>query len=79
MRIEISTARGKPAAADTSLTQVVQNFLTQWVLNTQSRAERTAHLNALFVESDARDSDQSGSAGPFFRTDLYAERQVSKT
>jgi plasmid stability protein len=67
-------ARSKAAAADTSLTQVVRNFLTQWAIKTQTRAELTARLDALFAESDARDRDQPGSAGPFSRTDLDSER-----
>lgn len=38
------------------------------------RAALVARLELLFAEADARDHDKLGSAGPFSREELYAER-----
>lgn len=67
-------ARSKAAAAETSLSRVVQDFLSRWATEERSRAELVARLDALFAESDARDRDRPGSAGPFSREEVYAER-----
>ena len=65
-------ARSK-AAAETSLSRVVQNLLASWATEEQAKAELMARLDALFTESDARDHDKPGSAGPFPREELYAD------
>lgn len=67
-------ARRKAAAADTSLSGVVQDYVARWVADDQSRAELTARLDALFAQSDRRDRKKSGSAGPFTRDEFYAGR-----
>lgn len=67
-------ARCKAAAADTSLSRVVQDFLARWAIEERSRAELVARLDVLFAESDARDRDKHGSAGPFSREEVYTER-----
>ena len=66
-------ARKKAAAEDTSLSRVVQHFLTQWA-GQDDRAALQARLEKLFAEADVRDRDKEGSAGPFSREELYAER-----
>jgi hypothetical protein len=66
-------ARKKAAAEDTSLSRVVQRFLTQWA-GTDDQAALMARLERLFAEADSRDRDKPGSAGPFSREELYAER-----
>jgi hypothetical protein len=66
-------ARSKAAAAETSLSRVVQNLLARWTTEEQAKAEVMARLDALFAESDARDRDKPGSAGPFPREELYAD------
>lgn len=67
-------ARRKAASAETSLSRVVQDYLAQWAAEEQARAELIARLEALFKESDARDHNKPGSAGPFPREQLYADR-----
>jgi len=67
-------ARSKAAAAETSLSRVVQDFLLRWASEERSRAELVARLDALFAESDGRDRDKPGSAGPFSREEVYAAR-----
>lgn len=66
-------ARQKAAAEDTSLSRVVQQFLTQWAAE-DDRQALLARLERLFEEADARDGDKPGSAGPFSREELYAEQ-----
>jgi hypothetical protein len=66
-------ARRKAATEDTSLSRVVQRFLTQWA-GQDDRTELMARLERLFREADRRDRKKSGSAGPFSREELYAER-----
>lgn len=66
-------ARKKAALEDTSLSRVVQGFLTQWA-GQDDRAALMTRLERLFDEADARDRDTVGSAGPFSREELYAER-----
>ena len=66
-------ARKKAAAEDTSLSRIVQRFLTQWAGQDDPTAIM-ARLERLFGEADARDRDKQGSAGPFSREELYAER-----
>lgn len=67
-------ARSKAAAAETSLSRVVQDLLAKWATEERAKAELMARLDALFTESDARDHDKPGSAGPFPREELYADR-----
>jgi len=67
-------ARSKAAASETSLSRVVQDFLERWVIEEQAKAQLVARLDALFAESDARDCGKPGSAGPFSREELYADR-----
>ena len=67
-------ARSKAAAAETSLSRVVQDLLARWATEEQTKAELMARLDALFTESDARDHEKPGSAGPFPREELYADR-----
>jgi hypothetical protein len=67
-------ARSKAAAADTSLSRVVQDYVRRWVRDEPAHAELAARLDALFADSDARDQNKRGSAGPFGREDLYAGR-----
>jgi hypothetical protein len=66
-------ARKKAAAEDTSLSRVVQRFLTQWA-GQDDQTALVARLERLFREADARDQGKHGSAGPFSREKLYAER-----
>lgn len=66
-------ARKKAAAEDTSLSRVVQRFLLQWAGQDDPTA-LMARLERLFGEADTRDLDKQGSAGPFPREELYAER-----
>jgi hypothetical protein len=66
-------ARKKAAAEDTSVSRVVQQFLTQWADQDDLTALQT-RLEQLYAEADARDRDNPGSAGPFSREELYAER-----
>jgi len=66
-------ARRKAAAEDTSISRVVQRFLTQWAGQDDSKA-LVARLERLFAEADERDRGKTGSAGPFSREELYAER-----
>ena len=58
---------------NTSLSRVVQRFLTQWAGQDDPTAVM-ARLERLFSEADARDRKKPGSAGPFSRDDLYGER-----
>ncbi|MCP5197942.1 MAG: hypothetical protein H6974_14325 [Gammaproteobacteria bacterium] len=67
-------ARSKAAAADTSLSRVVRDYPSRRTVEDADRAKRIARLDKLFAESDARDRDQIGSAGPFSRSELYDER-----
>jgi len=67
-------ARSKAAAADISLSRVVQDYVRRWVRDEPAREELTARLDALFADSDSRDRNKRGSAGPFGRDDLYARR-----
>ncbi len=66
-------ARKKAAAEDTSLSRVVQRFLTQWA-GQDDPAALLSRLERLFAEADARDRNKPGSAGPFSREELYADR-----
>jgi hypothetical protein len=66
-------ARQKAAAEDTSLSRVVQRFLTQWA-GQDDAAALMSRLERLFAEADARDRNKPGSAGPFSREELYADR-----
>ena len=66
-------ARKKAAAEETSLSRVVQRFLEQWA-GKDDHADLVVRLQRLFEEADTRDCDQQGSAGPFTREELYAER-----
>ena len=66
-------ARQKAAAEDTSLSRVVQRFLTQWAGQDDPTA-LAGRLEKLFAEADSRDRGKTGSAGPFSREELYAER-----
>jgi len=66
-------ARQKAATEDTLLSRVVQHFLTQWA-GQDDRDALQVRLEKLFAEADARDRDKEGSAGPFPRAELYAER-----
>jgi hypothetical protein len=66
-------ARKKAAAEDTSLSRVVQTFLTQWA-GQDDEAALAARLEKLFRAADDRDRKKTGSAGPFSREELYAER-----
>lgn len=66
-------ARQKAAEEDTSLSRVVQRFLEQWA-EQDDRAALLARLQLLFENADVRDRDTQGSAGPFSREELYAER-----
>ena len=66
-------ARKKAAAEETSLSRVVQRFLEQWA-GRDDRTDLVARLQRLFDEADTRDRDKEGSAGPFSREELYAER-----
>ena len=67
-------ARSKAAAAETSLSRVVQGYVERWVRDEPLPAELTARLNALFAASDQRDRRKRGSAGPFRRETLYNGR-----
>jgi hypothetical protein len=66
-------ARKKAAAEDTSVSRVVQQFLTQWA-GLDDMTALQARLERLYAEADSRDRDKEGSAGPFSREELYAER-----
>ena len=66
-------AREKAAAEQTSLTRIVQQFVEQWA-GQEDRAALLARLQQLFDQADQRDGDREGSAGPFSRQELYAER-----
>lgn len=66
-------AHQKATELDTSLNRVVQGFLEQWAAQ-DDHAALVARLELLFAEADARDSDKTGSIGPFSREELYAER-----
>jgi predicted CopG family antitoxin len=66
-------ARKKAAAEETSVSRVVQRFLTQWA-GQDEPAALMARLERLFAEADARDRNKPGSAGPFSRDELYADR-----
>jgi hypothetical protein len=66
-------ARKRAAAEQTSLSRVVQRFLAQWAGQDDPAALR-GRLERLFHEADSRDRKKRGSAGPFSRDDLYAER-----
>lgn len=65
-------ARRKAAAADTSLSGVVKDYVTRWVADDQSHAALSARLDALFAQSDHRDRKKPGTAGPFSRDEFYA-------
>ena len=67
-------ARSKAASAEISLSRVVQEFLVKWATEEQARSGLMARLEALFKESDARDHNKPGSAGPFPREELYTDR-----
>lgn len=67
-------ARSKAAAADVSLSRVVQDWLKLWAVQDSSREALAARLDALFAQSDARDRKKADSAGPFGRDELYAGR-----
>jgi hypothetical protein len=66
-------ARQKAAAEDTSLSRVVQRHLTQWA-GQENHAMLTRKLRRLFDHADKRDRQRKGTAGPFSRKELYAER-----
>ena len=66
-------ARKKAAADETSLSRVVQRFLMQWA-GQDDPTVLLARLERLFGEADSRDRNKQGSAGPFSREELYAER-----
>ena len=66
-------AREKAAAEQTSLTRIVEQFVEQWA-GQENRAALLARLQQLFDQADQRDDDREGSAGPFSRQELYAER-----
>lgn len=66
-------AREKAASEDTSLSRVVQQFLTQWA-GQDDRKALMERLEQLYSEADSRDRGKPGSAGPFSREDIYAER-----
>ncbi|MBS0267114.1 MAG: hypothetical protein JSS02_34630 [Planctomycetes bacterium] len=66
-------ARRKAAAEDTSISLVVQQFLAQWA-GTDDLVALQGWLERLFADADSRDRHKSGSAGPFSREELYAER-----
>ena len=70
-----STGKGrkKAAAEDTSVSRIVQSYLTQWA-GQDDAASLQVRLERLFTEADSRDHDKLGSAGPFSREELYAER-----
>lgn len=70
-------ARRKAAAEDTSISHVVQRFLTEWAEKDDAAALKEACLEKLFRKADSRDRYKSGSAGPFSREELYADRRRS--
>jgi hypothetical protein len=65
-------ARRKAASLDTSVSQVVADFLRNWTTEEASKKSRTKKLRKLFALVANR--SQPGPAAPGPRDDLYASR-----
>jgi len=63
----------KAVAEATSLSQVVPELLSEWTAE-EDRAALLTEMRRLFQLADERDRLKEGSAGPFPREELYAER-----